>query len=286
MSHTTKKERALEMVSYWATCESMGLANHFHGITGLGTKEPTSIISRVKKLYLNPKDLKILMDVGGDEEEPLMLFMALSVGTSQEFLSFQPLLHLTKQDVYLSFSEDVPGPQDGEAGQYANEKNFGASPVPLPFVQSISRNWLLLDPASIDDVFLARMDKQQYEAPRLERLRGFYMSKNHNSILFRAIKMAVEEGLLRYIAFHLGTDMNKADMRGEFTFSPVVELKVNDLRAIDSVLTDFQLSQPLQSKESLPAKVIEEDGSGSLYFEYLHPCPSTCPPDPDDPSEI
>lgn len=157
------------------------------------------------------------------------------------------------------------GARDGDAAE-----------VPVNFLNAVSRNWMLLDPAQIDDLFMAHKPETTDNTPkRLQRLTKYDFNKGKNRLLFNKLKKLCESGKLRSFKMHFGADMNKLTLQDEYTFTPVIELgeSINSQSTLEEHFSDMRNAG--LGKEDLPVLMLatNDEEPSSWLFEYIQPCP-------------
>ena len=74
------------------------------------------------------------------------------------------------------------------------------------------------------------------------------------------------------MTFHLGIDFNKRPENGEYPFAPVLEFKI---KSRINELNEFE--KFVKYRGLILGGSVGDDTT--VYFQYMRPCPSTCPPE-------
>lgn len=260
----------------WRDASILELADRFHG--RLNDLDSSGTTTRVCSLYLSPDtqdDFNKLRNI-----ESLEISMALNDNSADRTrLSFCPEIHVKGVREPFRFTQGKRPETLGKKPIDLKPFNIlgNADVVPPSFLSSVRRSWMTIDPAFIDDVFLADISPSDALAPALTRLSGYRISKKNNPLLWKAINDALDTESLQFIAFHLGVDMNKNFDRRGFSFSPVIEIyNKSDMLQLEKLLMNFQVA--LEGRVTLPGIIMNGNDTGSVLFEYLQPCPPFCDP--------
>lgn len=273
------------MITRWDESETLTLGNHFHGRQVLKKKAQTEELVfdpgwRVKCMGVREADVSKLS--GCVNITSIQICMALKEKVQKE-VNIAPLLCIevkNEEPIYIELvSVDERGKEDINSGEVSNQE-VGAAQVPIEFLNVVSNNWMLLGPEQIDDAFMAfKLDNTQ----GLDRLTGYHFNSKTNSLLFHKLCKLIKSENLISLNMHFGIDFNKFSQRTEFSFTPVIELKVkggasDQLKEHADQLNDVR-DGSRQDYKHMPTFIpkIKLDGAnedeGSWYFEYIRPCP-------------
>lgn len=244
---------ASDYIENWQRCDIAQLVNHFHFMEK--GKSGDLQQKRLESMIMDGKALSTLKSVA---IKSLTLHMALSKKKAVNGkVTFQPILEVSKADDSADFSPFRPLASD--------DSHSGL--VPDAFKEAVNRNWLLTDSSAVDDLFLAYKPTEKHETPQLQRLLRYHISKKTNTLLFDVLTMKEVQQNLKAINLYMGADMNKLSDKAEFTFTPVIELRLKKL--------DDKTLLKIARKGLRSASGLAKDDDGIL-FEYLKPCPATC----------
>ena len=277
------EKKADKLINIWRESEFMTLGNHFHGKEDDVLKASFNPDWRVSNMVMDGNTLSLAC--GGHEVESFHIHFALKESQRRK-LNVMPILRITFSEKdnlsakCLKFalpSERVKS-RNFLKGVMASSSNVGSAQVPVQLLRIVTQNWMQLDPALIDDAFLANVDENNGPGGSgLMRLTGYHLSKDKNKSLFDKLLKLVQNKSLSQLCIHFGIDANKSAARAAFTFTPVIELVAK------GGLED-QLKQYAKELRGTNSKTIDEmpvfvpntrssDEDNSWLFEYIRPCP-------------
>ncbi len=295
---TVTEAKARGMINNWMGSEVLTLGNHFQGSPVLDSEPLTYDPDwRVSNMEMTEDDLNTLNKLG--EVRSFRLCMSLEE-TRSEGVNVAPLLHVvgdkkkehhfrlyTPADT-LKQKYNITG--SGVIGK-GGKKSIGlkkfmrllgkteSAEVPVQFLQTVRENWLLLDPAQMDDLFMAYRNTNtvENEVRRLSRLTEYRMNAGTNALLFNKLRKLAGKGKLTTFRMHFGVDFNKQPNQGEFTFTPVIELGTSDnlrvaLKKHAKELKGISLSA-LQDMPVFSSVTGDGEDGSTWFFEYIKPCP-------------
>lgn len=272
----------------WKKCDVNKLVEHFHrydkdkddgrgqvdrlGVLHLDAEKRARLFP--EKKHAAGKKLTITsfhISFGLDEEK-----------SPTDRFTFRPAIHVVFSDGCKEDAEFDYGLPKEDGSQITNEVHNNV--VPPPFKEWLSKNWMELDINLVDDVFVAfpKPDVSKTEKtlvpPRREsvRLRGYHFTSTTNNEFLKFINDCLERPMLQFY-FHLGIDMNKFGHKEEFSFSPVFEVVIPEPppRIVVDIhrygLRSVQIKG--EDEQGKDIKILGE----SVFYEYMMPCPSSCP---------
>jgi hypothetical protein len=253
---------AEEKIDLWKKCDVNKLVEHFHAY-----KKTHSQFERLNMVSLTKKQIAKLFN-SNKTIKSFDVFFGLDKKTSptDEF-TFRPT-------ITVQYSNNSSLTMEFRHGKEINPKTSAV--VPHQFKEWLTKNWMELDGSLIDDVFGSFFPTTGPKNPILpqmrkpQRLLGYHFTKEHNTEFLDFINKSKKK--IQQFWFHLGVDMNKSGHEKEFVFSPVFEVHTPVLRREDivSVHRSGLRTTPLKNTKNV---ILNE----AVYYEYLKPCPSTCP---------
>ena len=245
-----------DKIANWERSDILTLGNHFHGEYKRNRQDPNNCNRgqgsnhRVGAFYLGLEDLRTIKLFDEDHADGFTSFTSFEVYMALNSqnpipgkMTFLTILKVTgkkkirrtdgnmvEEDAF-QYLEMWPGClkvnkiRNQEADSTGGEE--GATPVPLAYMNNVTRVWEQLRMELIDDSFLAIIPQDsQTNASNFQKLNRYVFSPEINKSVFRLINGLITNKKRRtdYIGFHLGLDMNKELDRSIFSFTPVLEV--------------------------------------------------------------
>lgn len=281
----------------WRECDVNQLAGHFHKFSEWNSMSESQF-ERLGELHLTNKELKELFSAP-DNIESFDIRMGLdSEVSSKDKFTFKPVINVRYAKGKPKEKEFHHGPVPTLRQAVADTNTNQSARVPAQFKSWLTKNWMELDASMIDDVFTASTDATSDQNKVMEnkrngipikrinqRLHSYHFTENLNDAFFHFIRNLKKYGpdtRLDYFVLHLGVDMNKLAHKEMFSFSPVfevrligakpqqiVELRASGLRCVPEVFVSAH-------REKNESQVVYT-GNETVYYEYVMPCPPTCP---------
>ncbi len=248
---TITAKRFVNNTKKWCKEDVLKLAHHFHE-----WDKETGQHLRVNYLMLNKDRVEQFNKIKKIKEVKICLALDKS---DKENVTFRPFLKINDDDQMIFELDPVV------------IRGFTTPPpsiIPNAFKEMICKNWDKLEMHLIDDLFHCK-NENQFQTPII-RVQHFQIGSAYDSDIDKELIEHINThlGEITNVNLYPGVDMNKVQYNDMISFTPVIGIGTQE---------DSTKSKGIYG---LAGVVGSFPGQYETFYEYLTPCPPTCPPPP------